>query len=182
MTFDSLGPLTVENYRATDISQTGATLNAQLVSGGAGDLTIYWGLSDGGSDPAAWDHTNDLGQVINGWHSTSLALQAAGTYYYRAYVTNDLSEDWADTTRSFRTLAPVLSLGARTVGFSPTNIPGCRLWLRADAGVQTDGNGNVTEWQDQSGHRNHASQANAAWQPVYINQPGALKVVLEVGI
>lgn len=31
------------------------------------------------------------------------------------------------------------------------------LWLRADAGVVTDGLGNVTQWQDQSGNTRHAA-------------------------
>jgi autotransporter-associated beta strand protein len=34
---------------------------------------------------------------------------------------------------------------------SPTDIPGCQLWLRADQGVLTNTSGVVTNWQDQSG-------------------------------
>lgn len=40
---------------------------------------------------------------------------------------------------------------------SPTGLAGLSLWLRADAGVLTNGAGTVTEWQDQSGNGRHLS-------------------------
>jgi hypothetical protein len=43
-----------------------------------------------------------------------------------------------------------------------------RLRLRADAGVQTDGAGNVLQWSDQSGMGNDAVQNNAGSRPVLI--------------
>jgi len=36
--------------------------------------------------------------------------------------------------------------------FSPTDISGLKLWLKADAGVTMDGANNVTSWADQSGN------------------------------
>jgi hypothetical protein len=47
---------------------------------------------------------------------------------------------------------------------TPTNIPGCVLWLKADDGVQTNGN-IVTNWLDRSGLNNHAFQTNVSWRP-----------------
>jgi hypothetical protein len=45
-----------------------------------------------------------------------------------------------------------------TVTGTPTFTPGSnlQLWLRSDAGVTTDGSGNVTAWADQSGQSNNA--------------------------
>lgn len=43
-----------------------------------------------------------------------------------------------------------------------------RLWLKADAGVVAENNF-VTEWQDQSPNGNHASQFNAAAQPLLVD-------------
>lgn len=43
-----------------------------------------------------------------------------------------------------------------------------RLWLKSDAGVTTAGN-RVTQWQDQSIHQNHASQADTNLQPLFVN-------------
>ncbi|MGD0814609.1 MAG: protease pro-enzyme activation domain-containing protein, partial [Verrucomicrobiota bacterium] len=47
-----------------------------------------------------------------------------------------------------------------------------QLWLRADEGVVTNSAGLVSQWQDQSGNANHASQSNANQQPRLISDPG----------
>src|SRR3954468_5671635 len=44
-----------------------------------------------------------------------------------------------------------------------------RLWLKADAGVVTNGSGQVSQWQDQSGNGYHAVQSNANLQPLIVN-------------
>lgn len=46
-----------------------------------------------------------------------------------------------------------------------TASPNLRLWLRGDAGVTTDDQGYVTEWRDQSGNENHATQADPFYAP-----------------
>jgi hypothetical protein len=51
---------------------------------------------------------------------------------------------------------------------SPTNISGLMLWLKADAGVQTNEGGYVTSWTDQSGSNVVASQGTADKQPLYV--------------
>jgi len=47
--------------------------------------------------------------------------------------------------------------------FTVTN--GMRLWLKADTGVIADSNSNISQWQDQSGLGNTASQTTVANQP-----------------
>jgi hypothetical protein len=47
-----------------------------------------------------------------------------------------------------------------------------QLWLRADEGVVTNSAGLVSQWQDQSGNANHASQSNANQRPRLISDPG----------
>jgi len=68
----------------------------------------------------------------------------------------------------------------RQTGFAPplapTNVPGLRVWFRADAvGLgdpgqvrQSGGNYFVRLWADQSGHSLHAQQGNDAGQPLYV--------------
>ncbi|MDD4869525.1 MAG: DUF2341 domain-containing protein, partial [Kiritimatiellae bacterium] len=51
---------------------------------------------------------------------------------------------------------------------SPTNIAGLMLWLKADAGIQTNESGCVTSWTDQSGSNVVASQGTADNQPLYV--------------
>jgi hypothetical protein len=46
-----------------------------------------------------------------------------------------------------------------------------QLWLKADAGVVTNASGQVSQWQDQSGNANHASQSVANNQPLLVFDP-----------
>jgi hypothetical protein len=47
-----------------------------------------------------------------------------------------------------------------------------QLWLKADAGVVTNGAGLVSQWQDQSGNENNASQTSAINQPLLVSAIG----------
>lgn len=53
------------------------------------------------------------------------------------------------------------------VPFVPTDIAGCQLWLKADAGITKDGSNYVSQWADQSGNNNHAVQATGSAQPLW---------------
>ena len=48
-----------------------------------------------------------------------------------------------------------------------------QLWLKADAGVVTNGSGQVSRWQDQSGNANDAVQSSANNQPLVVH-PAAI--------
>lgn len=62
----------------------------------------------------------------------------------------------------------------RSRDFSPADIPGLALWLRADAGVLNPAgtaaiNGDpVATWQDQSGNARHATQGTTARRPTLV--------------
>jgi hypothetical protein len=43
------------------------------------------------------------------------------------------------------------------------------LWLKADAGVATDGSGNVTSWADQSGNAHDATPPSTSNEPLLVN-------------
>ena len=47
----------------------------------------------------------------------------------------------------------------------PSHIGGLRLHLKGDAGITTDGSGNVSNWQDQSGQSHHTAQTTAGSRP-----------------
>ena len=49
---------------------------------------------------------------------------------------------------------------APSAPFSPIDIAGISLWLKADAGLTVDGNDFVTAWADQSGNGNNCSSPN----------------------
>lgn len=49
---------------------------------------------------------------------------------------------------------------------------GLALWLKPDAGITKDVANKITEWKDQSGAGNHATNANAATAPVFTTEGG----------
>ena len=115
MSFRTVIAPTISNAAATDVTGNSAKLNATLDAGGSADATIYWGTTDGGGAPGAWDGTNALGAVVDGPISTDVSLIANQAYYYRAYATNASGADWADSTASFNSLPPAVSIGDATV-------------------------------------------------------------------
>jgi len=55
----------------------------------------------------------------------------------------------------------VLLSAANLWAVDPTNVTGCALWLKADAGVYTNSSGVVTNWVDQA-HGISAINSSAA--------------------
>lgn len=65
--------------------------------------------------------------------------------------------------------AALVTSGLGPGGFeSTTSTSGLLYWLRADAGVVTDADGNVSTWSDQSSRDNDFTQADAARQPTWV--------------
>ena len=110
-TFQTMGSLVVSNRAPSDIVAGSATLNGNLSWGGRGDVKIYWGTSDGGTDIPSWAQHKDFGELIAPADvTTNLSLLANEQYFYRCYATNDYTHDWADATTNFTTLPPAVSL------------------------------------------------------------------------
>ncbi|MEM7391969.1 MAG: thrombospondin type 3 repeat-containing protein, partial [Verrucomicrobiota bacterium] len=78
---------------------TGVRLHAAIdARGGVLDALLYYGLADGGTNPAAWSHSLELGSVID--RQTNLAVNLSGlaldtTYYYIFRGTNLCHDQWA---------------------------------------------------------------------------------------
>ena len=112
MLFETLGPITVTNLAEGTITATSAVLRAQLLAGGTGDATIYWGTSDPGSTNMGWDASTNIPGVVMDPFEITVPVLAGGTYYYRAYATNAIDDDWADTAESFTVPGAAVSLSA----------------------------------------------------------------------
>jgi hypothetical protein len=63
-------------------------------------------------------------------------------------------------------------VGRSRLGFLPTEIDGCILWLRSDLSVTVVG-GKVSSWGDRSGKENHFVQGVAASRPGYVANHGS---------
>jgi hypothetical protein len=94
----------LSNDEASDVDGGSATLNGSLTAGGYADITIFWG-----ENPASWDNTVNLGEVIQGSFSTALSGLSEDTiYFYQCYATNALGEgyspvkEWSYGTTRFK--------------------------------------------------------------------------------
>ena len=75
--------------------------------------------------------------------------------------------------------ATLLTMAVNSFGQTLTVTDGLMLWLRADAGVTTNENGLVMQWDDQSGNMNHAFQSTDLQMPLFVpnaitNKPALL--------
>jgi hypothetical protein len=111
--FQPLGDPVISNRVPADIGDSSATLNGYLAAGGAGDTTVYWGLTDGQDRAGAWAGTNSVGSAValRVVPASAAGLLANGAYYSRWYVTNAVGTDWADSSLVFTTAPPTVALG-----------------------------------------------------------------------
>ncbi len=96
----------VENLAATAVTTLTATLNATLITNGlvSPNVKIYYGTTDGGTNPASWQNFTDLGALTTTGSATVSGLLPFTQYYFRAFAQNAVGSDWADATATFTTL------------------------------------------------------------------------------
>jgi len=102
------GAATIVLNPATGVGTATATLNAEVtdIGDGAPTVTFFYGTSDGGFDPAAWEHSVTLPGTHDWVVSTAiLGLAPATSYFFTARATNDAGDGWAAPSESFETLA-----------------------------------------------------------------------------
>ena len=82
-------------------------LNARVYATGAVyDVSVYYGPTDGGTDPAAWSNAVNLGWFTNmetAVNQAAVGLMKDTTYYYTFRATNDASDIWAEPSVEFTT-------------------------------------------------------------------------------
>jgi hypothetical protein len=103
---------TVTNLPATSLTTTGAVLNAQVLSTGndVPQVTIFYGPTDGGANPAAWSNSVSLGWQTGSAGQAVIGLTYSTTYYFAAKAVNAGGTTWAQPSRSFVTVTPALAV------------------------------------------------------------------------
>lgn len=99
---------------------TSGLAKGALVSAGATPtkVTLYWGLVDGGNNPALWTKAQALGVTSAGVISTTLkGLTPGKVYYYRHLASNAAGDVWSNSSYSFQTLP-------RPTQVAPPGVPG----------------------------------------------------------
>ncbi|HLH56199.1 MAG TPA: chitobiase/beta-hexosaminidase C-terminal domain-containing protein [Verrucomicrobiae bacterium] len=112
VSFTAVTNLIVANAPASPVLTTSATLNGQVVSPGVGtpSVTIFYGTSDGVTNPAAWSRSIPLGLTNGNFSANVSGLSTNTTYYFTAYASNSAAVSWAQPSFSFTTLSGNASL------------------------------------------------------------------------
>jgi len=108
-------PPTVSNLPATGIAAVIATLNGQVVNTGNQWplVTVYYGTTDGGTNPAAWSNQAVIGTQAGLFTAPVAGLTPGSTYYFTTYAANSAGSAWGGPSKSFTTL-PVVRMPVLT--------------------------------------------------------------------
>ncbi len=106
VSFAAVTNLVIINQPASVLA-TSATLYGQVVSPGAATplVTIYYGTSDGQTNPASWGHSIPIGLANGSFSATVTGLATNATYYFTAFASNSAAVSWAQPSLSFTTLS-----------------------------------------------------------------------------
>jgi len=104
---------TIVNTAATNVAPFSASIggNVTNIGGDAPLVTIFYGTTDGGSNPAAWTHSIDLGETFGAYAEAISNLSENTTYFFRSRAVNAAGTVWASPSLSFTTpVAPTVRI------------------------------------------------------------------------
>ena len=133
----------VTNQPATGISATFATVNGQVLNTGNEYPTtrIYYGTSDGGTNPAAWANQFSAGPQAGAIVVQVGGLTAGTPYYFTISVSNSAGLAWGGPSQAFTTLAGPQKTSVLTYHYNNT-----RQGLNAGETLLTPANVNVASF------------------------------------
>ena len=97
----------VEADAEITVTAVTAEVSGRLTTFGSdfSNVTVYWGLADGGTDPGAWDSSAPLGFQACPFSAEIVGLSRDSTYFFRFEAQNGAGSDWTDVAGSFTTLS-----------------------------------------------------------------------------
>jgi uncharacterized repeat protein (TIGR03806 family) len=158
----------ITNLPASSILTTSATLNGQILTTGGQTpvVKIYYGTTNGGTNPAAWTTNLSLGYQAGTFAVAITNLVPNTTYYFAASASNSAGTVWATPSQSFATPQFILAV--------VTNLPASN-----EQGTSAVLNGKVLSVGSQIpgvtlyyGPNNGGTIAGAWSNSIYIGQQG----------
>lgn len=112
---------TVTNNPPSVILSHSAMAGGNVTSNGgaAPEVFLYYGTSDGGTNPNAWDSNVYLGVQSGSFSENLTGLNVNTTYYFRALAINPAGSAWAPSSESFTSAS---ASTATLINLSATNI------------------------------------------------------------
>ncbi len=111
--FDILPPTITNSAGATNVTDSSARLNGEIINTGGEDptVTVYWG-----TDPNNWSYNESLGiKGQESFYKDISGLSPNTTYYYRFFAQNSGGSAWASSATSFVTGASQPGGGFTTI-------------------------------------------------------------------
>lgn len=101
-----------------------AGLEGELTTFGTdfSNVTVYYGTTDGGTDPGAWENSTPVGIKFCDFTAEITGLTRNTTYFFRLFAQNSAGSDWSDTTETFTTLSATSPSVAVTAGNSTSPV------------------------------------------------------------
>ena len=101
----------VVNDTPTGITGTTATLRGEVTNDGNAppNITIFYGTSDGGTNPAAWAQSATIGVQSGEFTRFVSGLTTNTGYFFRCRAVNTIGTSWSPTSATFTTTALVNS-------------------------------------------------------------------------
>lgn len=137
-----IAPTVTTDGGATNITETEARLRGEITDTGNEnpEVWVFWGTSDGGTDPGSWSDNSNLGTLGLGvFYKDISSLTANTTYYYQCRATNAAGTDWAASSANFTTLPTGSIIGAPT-DFAVTDLGAITVeisWTKGSSGNYT---------------------------------------------
>lgn len=122
----AITPPAISNSAPLAVSGTNALLAGQVTATGnqAPTVTLYYGLTDGGTTAGAWSNNIVLGPKSAGFTQQISGLTPTTAYFFRFFASNSAGSAWAAASDTFTTTnyvppAPVIN----EIHFGPADDP-----------------------------------------------------------
>ena len=147
---------------ALGVGANTATFNGTLVYpqfDANATVLMYWGTTDGGTDPSSWQNVANLGTPGSGAVSKTLASLTPGTqYFFRFFASNSAGSMWSEQSNSTTTYLQSSVATGGTASASSATLPATNAF---------DGDA-ATKWQTGNGVVIGAIQYNFANSSAFV--------------